>query len=190
MTDLLVLAPPELERAQRLPDDRARGRWVASRAFLRRTLAPEVGADPGDLELKVSEAGKPFLDGGPWFSLSHSGDHALLAVSAGAPVGADLERVREGLAEAPSAERYFSEPERTELQSLEGSQRVQRFFQLWTLKEAYLKATGEGVAGTRLGALPAGGWVSERPPAPEGYAAAVVVLAERAVFEFASAAGG
>ena len=142
MTDLLVLAPDELERAQRLADDRARARWVASRAFLRRSLAPLVGLDPADVAFQVSATGKPSLPGGPWFSLSHSAGQALLAISAGAPVGADLELVRPELAQAPSVERYFSAEERAELAALEGEPRARRLFQLWTLKEAYLKATG------------------------------------------------
>jgi 4'-phosphopantetheinyl transferase len=183
VTDLLVLSTDELERAQRLPDDRVRGRWVASRAFLRRTLAPLTGADPADLVFDYGDAGKPSLPGGPEFSLAHSGDYALLAFAA-VPVGVDLEQVRPGLAALPSVERFFSAAERTELDALPEPRRVAHFFELWTLKEAYLKATGEGLARRSLGALPVGGWISERPPAPPGYAAAVVVLAERAVFDF------
>ena len=158
---------------------------MAARALLRRTLAPAAGADPADLRFAYTAAGKPALAGGPEFSLAHSGDHALVAVAFGAAVGADLERIRAEPARPPSVERYFSEPERAELAALDEEARRRRFFDLWTLKEAYLKATGEGVRAHGLGALPERGWVSERPPAPAGYAAAVVVLADRATFEFA-----
>ena len=179
-----MLSTDELERAKRLRDDRARGRWVGAHAFLRRALGRAVGADPADLAFVAGEAGKPALTGGPRFSLAHSGDHALLAVCADAEVGADLELVRAELARPPSAERFFSPAERAELDVLPEPERVRRFFQLWTAKEAYRKATGEGLAGG-LGELPERGFVLERPPVPAAYEAAVVVLAREAVFSFA-----
>jgi 4'-phosphopantetheinyl transferase len=184
VTDLLLLSTDELDRAQRLGGDRVRGRWVASRAFLRRRLAEIVGADPADLRFELEPAGKPRLPEGPHFSLSHSGDWAVLAVCAAAPVGADIEEVRPELAAPPSAERWFSERERAQLATLAGADRTRRFFELWTFKEAYLKAKGESMRPESLGEVPAGGWVVERPPVPPGYCAAVVVLAEQAVFSF------
>lgn len=177
-----MLSPDELERAQRLADDRVRARWVAARAFLRRTLGPVTGLDPADLRFEYGAAGKPALAGGPEFSLAHSGDYALLAFTPAAAVGADLEQVRPEL--AGTADRYFSPQERGELARLDHADRVERFFALWTLKEAYLKATGEGVRPALLGEVPSSGWVSERPPLPAGYAGAVVVLEARAVFDF------
>lgn len=186
-TDLLLLAAEELDRARRLPDDRVRGRWVAARALLRRTLAPWVGADPADLAFAHGTAGKPALPDGPEFSLAHSHDHALVAVCRDAAVGADLERVRDRPVAPPSVERWFAAEERAELERLAGADRVNRFFELWTLKEAYWKARGTGVTRGRLGGLPAAGWVAERPPVPSGYAAAIVVLAPSAAFEFTTA---
>jgi 4'-phosphopantetheinyl transferase len=184
MTELLSLSPDELERAKRLRSDHDRGRWVAARAFQRGVLARSVGADPAALAFEQDANGKPALPGGPRFSLAHSAELALLAVCADAEVGADIELVRADLARPPSAERFFSEPERDELAGLPEPERVRRFFQLWTAKEAYRKATGEGIARGLLGALPEQGFVLGRPPAPAGYEAAVVVLAREAVFSF------
>lgn len=186
MTDLLTLSPAELERARHFPDDHRRGRWVAARAFMRAALAQAVGADPASLRLDTAASGKPMLPAGPFFSLAHSGDLALLAISPEAEVGADIEEVEPSLAEPPSAERFFSEAERAELELLDPPERARRFFQLWTAKEAYRKATGEGVtvAGA-LSAMPAAGYVLRRPPVPAAYEAAVVAMAEAAVFTFA-----
>ena len=185
VTDLLVLSEDELERAKRLRDDRVRGRWVAAHAFLRRALGRVTTEDHADLAFELGAAGKPALAGGPRFSLAHSAGHAILAVCDDAEVGADLELVRADLAEPPSAERFFSATERAELKALPEPERVRRFFQLWTAKEAYLKATGEGIAGG-LAELPERGFVLERPPVPPAYEAAVVVLAREAVFSFAA----
>jgi 4'-phosphopantetheinyl transferase len=186
MTELLSLSPDELERAKRLRSDRDRGRWVAARAFQRSVLARSIGADPAALAIEVDANGKPLLAGGPRFSLAHSAEHALLAVCADTEVGADIELVRADLAQPPSVERYFSDAEREALERLPKPERVRRFFQLWTAKEAYRKATGEGIARGLLGALPEGSFVLDRPPAPAGYEAAVVVLAREAVFSFRS----
>lgn len=183
MTELLSLSPDELERARRLRDDSDRGRWVAARAFLRAALGRWVGVDPMALVFEIGASGKPSLAGGPRFSLAHSAERALLAVCADAEVGADIEAVRADRARPPSAERFFSDRERAELEALSEPERVRRFFQLWTAKEAYRKATGEGIAGG-LGELPGAGFVLDRPPAPAGYEAAVVVLAREAVFSF------
>jgi 4'-phosphopantetheinyl transferase len=184
VTDLLLLSTDELDRAHRLRDDHVRGRWVAARAFLRRQLAPTVGVDPAEVRFEHEPEGKPRLPGGPHFSLAHSGDCALLAVCPAAPVGADIEEVRPEVAAPPSAERWFSERERAELTRLGSAERARRFFELWTLKEAYLKARGESLRPSSLAEPASTGWVAERPPVPPGYCAAVVVLAERAVFDF------
>ena len=183
MTELLSLAPEELERARRLRDDADRGRWVAARAFLRAALGRAIGADPSGLRFEIGTRGKPSLPGGPRFSLAHSAEQALLAVCDDAEVGADIEAVRTDRARPPSAERFFSDRERAELEGLSEPERVRRFFQLWTAKEAYRKATGEGIL-RGLGELPEAGFVLDRPPAPAGYEAAVVVLAREAIFTF------
>lgn len=185
MTALLSLSAEELERARRFADDADRGRWVASRAFLRAALGRVTGADPSSLVFEPEPGGKPAVAGGPHFSLAHSGDLALLAVCEQVAVGADLEMVRPELARPPSAERFFSASERAELAELSEPERVRRFFQLWTAKEAYLKATGAGVAGAgALESVPEAGYVLRRPPVPAAYEAAVVALAEAAVFSF------
>lgn len=156
---------------------------MAAHAFLRRAIGRRTGTDPAHLAFELGDAGKPALAGGPRFSLAHSGDHALLAVADDAEVGADLELVRPELAQPPSAERFFSPRERADLARLAEPERVRRFFQLWTAKEAYRKATGEGIA-AGLGELPEQGFVLQRPPVPAAYEAAVVVLAREAVFSF------
>lgn len=85
--------------------------------------------------------GKPFLPGFPdfHFSLSHSGDWAVCAVSE-FPVGVDIEQVRE--LRKGVAERFFS-PEECALLAGLGED---AFFVFWTLKEAAVKASGEGLA--------------------------------------------
>lgn len=71
-----------------------RQRWAASRWALRIALSRYVAAEPSELELLVDRGGKPRLagDSALRFSLSHSGELALIAAAAGREVGIDVER--------------------------------------------------------------------------------------------------
>lgn len=88
--------------------------------------------------IAVDGCGKPYLAGGDFFSLSHSGDYVILAV-AGCRVGVDIEKVvsSAGFLEADC----LTDQERAWL-SEENSDRA--FFELWTGKESVMKATGLG----------------------------------------------
>ncbi len=107
-----------------------------------------------------------------------------MAVTERADLGADLERIEARLAEPPSAERFFAPAERAALAALSGRPRLRLFFDLWTQKEAYRKATGEGVS-AGLGELDWSGWTLLRPAVPDGYAAAIAVRAPDAALRLA-----
>ena len=86
--------------------------------------------------------GKPECEG-VYFNLSHSGDMVLCVVS-DIPVGCDIEKVTDTPLEV--ANRYFSERERRYIDEAQNIPEVnRRFFRLWTMKESYLKMTGEGM---------------------------------------------
>ena len=136
-----------------------------------------LGRDPVALEFERRPAGRPELSGRALrFSLAHSAGLALVAVTERADLGADLERIEARPAEPPSAERYFAPAERASLEALSGEARRRLFFDLWTQKEAYRKATGEGVT-AGIGELDWAGWTLLRPVVPSGYAAAIAVRA-------------
>ena len=94
-----------------------------------------------DSQVFVGEHGKPMVDGLE-FSLSHSGNLVICAVS-DKPVGCDVEKIRK----APKgvAERYYSDTERAYLSRFLEDEYDREFFRLWTLKESYVKMTGEGL---------------------------------------------
>lgn len=92
------------------------------------------------------EKGKPYLADYPeiHFNLSHSGDYVCCAVSDD-PVGVDIQKkikLREKL-----AERFFTPSEKQLLSECEELQREDLFFRMWSIKESYLKLTGEGLSG-------------------------------------------
>jgi len=144
-----VLSPEEHARAARFRHEYHRRRYVLAHAHLRQTLARLTGGTPEAFRFQFGDHGKPYLDKGPSFSLSHSGDRFLIGVSTAGRVGVDIEEqrpVREMLA---LARKKFSPEEVDVLLAAPTSDRSETFFRIWTLKEAYLKGVGTGLA-TRL----------------------------------------
>jgi 4'-phosphopantetheinyl transferase len=176
-----LLSEAERERAAAFQRAEDRRHWVAVRSALRQVLGRQLGLDPAGLVFEAGPNDKPEVAGRPLrFSLAHSGGLALVAVTERADVGADLERLAAAPARPPSAERFFSEAERGRLAALSGRRRLELFYALWTEKEAYRKATGEGIT-AGLGELDWRGWTRLRPEVPAGYAAAIAVRAPGAV---------
>lgn len=144
-----LLSPDEVARAARFVFPLHRARFIVARAALRRLLAAYTGSPPQDLRFARGPMGKPML-AHPGvelgFNLSHSGGYAAYAVTAGGDVGVDLEVVRP-LADLESvATQFFSPRENEDLRSLSGADRLRGFYECWTRKEAFLKATGVGLA--------------------------------------------
>lgn len=119
-----------------------------SEAFARDLLSRLTGLVPAQLEIERGEHGKPFLANAPQplqFSLSHSGGWMACAVARATPLGVDLEVHDPRRDVMPLARRFFRRPEHVELAALEERARVQRFYDLWTLKEARVKALGSSL---------------------------------------------
>ncbi|MGE9985735.1 4'-phosphopantetheinyl transferase family protein [Desulfovibrio sp. SGI.169] len=128
--------PPERRKALHAlarHDDRLRcaAGWLLMRAVL----------GSGTARVRYGRYGKPFLPGGPYFSLSHSGRYALLA-EAPMPVGVDVEEIRQEKDCAALARQALHPDER---KFFAGKPVPQTFFDIWTLKESYLKLRGTGL---------------------------------------------
>lgn len=140
-----TLSPDEEERARRFYFERDRNRFIAGRGILRSVLSRYVGLEPSELRFFYSPRGKPFLSSSEvCFNLSHSQGWALVAVALDRQVGVDLEYIRP-VETLQLAKRFFSDREYATLCSLPVDRQQAAFFQAWTCKEAYLKATGDGL---------------------------------------------
>jgi len=151
--DLLLsfLSEDELARAERFHFADDRNRYIHSRGALRSLLGRYLGAHPGELRFCYSPRGKPELAsdlGGSrlQFNLAHSGEMIAYAFVHKHRIGIDLEKIRFDFPVEEIAERFFSEAERNALRRLKMSERHTAFFRCWTRKEAYLKATGDGLS--------------------------------------------
>ena len=92
--------------------------------------------------LRYGDNGKPQVDG-ICFNLSHSEDWVICAVSDKA-VGCDIEKISEEKTKV--AKRFFAVSENEHLSGFEGDVGTSEFFRIWTMKESYLKMTGEGIS--------------------------------------------
>lgn len=127
----------------RFASDKNRSLWAE--LFARWRLAETAGLSPAEIEISHDEKGKPFCKNSPLsVSLSHSGAYIAVAVGQSA-VGVDVERKRKFSLSV--SRRWFRPEEHEFLASLPEEESARAFFRFWTLKEAALKYTGEGLAG-------------------------------------------
>ncbi len=142
-----ILSAAELERARRFHFERDRRRYVVCRGTLRQILAAYQGLSARAVQFKYGPNGKPALANGRMeFNVSHSDELALIAVGTKAALGIDVERVRPLRDAGDLVSRFFSPAENKAFQRLNPGLQPEAFFNLWTRKEAWLKATGEGIA--------------------------------------------
>ncbi|NJM71099.1 MAG: 4'-phosphopantetheinyl transferase superfamily protein [Scytonema sp. RU_4_4] len=146
-----TLSSDEVCRAKRFYKELHRQRFIAGRGILRTILGRYLGIEPQQLQFCYEPSGKPVLadtlaNSKLWFNLTHSQGLALCAVSCDRLVGVDLEYIRPISDVLALAKRYFSPGEYAVMCGLSPHQMQQVFFRYWTCKEAYLKATGVGLA--------------------------------------------
>ena len=145
------LSADERERASRFRFARDRDRFVGARGLLREILALYLNATPERLSFGYGAHGKPFLAREEHstlrFNVSHSFDTMLLAIAHKREVGVDVEGVASiGLAIDDLGDTVLSEPEKQTLARFGSEDKRKTFLRFWTLKEAYIKADGRGVA--------------------------------------------
>jgi 4'-phosphopantetheinyl transferase len=145
-----LLSAEEQARAARFHSEEHSRRFVVAHARLRQQLSVLLEADPACVTLAQGEHGKPCLAGvhgaaGLEFNLSHSGSLGLLGWARGRAIGVDIELWRVVSDEAALARRFFSHSENAAYAMLAPHQRTPAFFDCWTRKEAYVKATGQGL---------------------------------------------
>lgn len=146
-----TLSTDEQERAARFYFPRDREQFVAARGSLRRILSCYLNIAPADLYFCYGPQGKPALvpeQGGSrlQFNLSHSQELALIAVAPDRQLGVDLEAVDLNYGWQDIARQFFTPKEQALLHRLPAPAQGPAFFQLWTRKEAVLKAIGTGLS--------------------------------------------
>ena len=149
-----VLSDEERARHRRFHFPRDARDYAAAHALLRHTLSGLDGRAPDRWRFDASANGKPFLVPEDAFraafSLSHTHGMVACAVTQDAcardGVGVDVECIDRAVDAVDIAARFFAPAESAALAQLNEKERLDRFFDLWTLKEALVKALGVGLA--------------------------------------------
>jgi 4'-phosphopantetheinyl transferase len=145
---LLMLSEDERSRWEAFKFDRHRREYLATHALARIALSHYSALRPEEWRFQMNAFGKPSVD--PeielQFNLSNSPGLVVCLIGEGAEVGVDLEPRERAASIAEVGPRMFSMQELKQLESLREDERPERCLQLWTLKEAYIKARGMGLA--------------------------------------------
>jgi 4'-phosphopantetheinyl transferase len=146
-----LLTPEEHAKWQRYRFDKDKHQHLVTRALIRDTLSRyEPHVAPQDWRFELNQHGKPAITNPLsiplFFNLSHTQNLAALAVTRTSSVGVDVEKVKQVEQVRGLAERCFADREIDYVFNGEKAALMWRFFKLWTLKEAYIKARGCGLS--------------------------------------------
>jgi 4'-phosphopantetheinyl transferase len=134
----------------RFPSDQHR--FLLTRALVRTVLSKYASVAPNDWRFAPDAYGRPQIQNAAadvaaiTFNVSHTQGLIILGITRRNALGIDTEHLWSRTASTAVAERYFAPDEAAALRELPESQRHQRFFDYWTLKESYIKARGRGLA--------------------------------------------
>jgi 4'-phosphopantetheinyl transferase len=146
-----LLSADERARRARFRFARDQRRYLVTRALVRTVLSRYAAVRPEDWAFSEGPRGRPSIARplaacGLEFNISHSADLVVLGVTSGRTLGIDTESIAAREADIEGLDRYFAPQESAALLSLPPGERRRRFFELWTLKESYIKARGMGLA--------------------------------------------
>lgn len=142
--------PEEAARQARFLFERHRQQFLVARALVRSTLSRYAALEPAQWRFVTNQWGRPDVDpehglGDLRFNLSHTDGLVAVAVARG-ELGVDVEDTWRRSHTDQIAEHFFAPAEVAALRALPQERQHGRFFDLWTLKEAYIKARGMGLA--------------------------------------------
>lgn len=149
---LQVLSKEESLQYKRFLREKDQKQYLLTRALLRSVLSLyHSDLRPADWLFKRNSYGKPFIDNTLHkndlsFNLSHTDNLVVLAVTLNHNIGIDAEHLLKTTNFLNTAKKVFTHHEYEQLQSLPPSERMRRFMDIWTLKEAYVKARGIGLS--------------------------------------------
>lgn len=145
-----VLSAEELERCSRFAREKDRELYVIAHGLLRQILSLHADMEPTGWRFVKNEYGRPSVANPDFvrfrFNLSHTGGMVAWALGDDREVGIDVEDTERRSGGVELADRYFSPSEVADLMRVPEASRRRVFFDYWTLKEAYIKARGMGLA--------------------------------------------
>lgn len=142
-----VLNNNEREQVARFTHIDLKNRYIQAHGLLRFLLADYLNCKPESLVFKKTTQGKPYLSDYPQlqFNISHSNDYLLIATAQDIAVGVDIEHIKTRKTIENLVLRCCAIEEQAYWFALPQAEKLRAFYQFWTRKEAFVKATGLGI---------------------------------------------
>ena len=146
-----MLSDTEKNGAARFRFETDRAHFIIAHGMLRKVLSRYLDVAPSRLRFSYGVCGKPVLEGMPGgcslcFNMSHSHDIALFALAWNSRIGVDVEYIRFIPDAEVIAKRFFAPQENSAFSAVPPDKKLEAFYNCWTRKEAFLKATGDGLS--------------------------------------------
>lgn len=148
----VVLSKSEREKWQRYRFKKDQDNYLVARVLVRTLLSEYLNnREPGKWEFDVNRYGKPHLTNNPtnrniYFNISHTRGYVVCVFGLHDYLGVDIELINSNIDIASLAVQYFSEEEVENLLDLPSEAQLGRFYEYWTMKEAFIKAIGMGLS--------------------------------------------
>jgi len=146
-----ILSEKEKSQYDQFSVPHVRLEYLITRAMVRSVLSRYITNFPiADITFSKNKYGKPFISDNILaknlsFNISHTKNISVIAITAGTDIGIDIEKNRKNFDFLEIAKNSFSMSEFNSLKNLNSYKQGTRFFEIWTLKEAYIKARGKGL---------------------------------------------
>jgi len=143
------LSDQEKTQAERFINNTLMDRYVLSHGLLRVLLSFYTDKNPQNIQYSVNQFGKPFLEDNDYqvqFNMSHSKDYAVYIIALEDQVGIDIEWKDKDINIQEISELIFSSAEAIHFNQLPLEEKFHAFYDIWTKKEAIIKAIGQGLS--------------------------------------------
>lgn len=148
-SDLLsMLSLEELARADQYINDLDRHRFIVTRVMVKKVISNYLNKNIESIDIDYEPFGKPFLKmhSGFHFNGSHTQDVFAIACTEKGKIGIDIESRNRAINSPKLPMFLFTPDELKQFENLNKSEKTETFIHFWTMKEAILKATGEGLS--------------------------------------------
>lgn len=145
-----LLSEDELIQMHQFRFEKDKKRYLATRALVRTVLSKYISLPPSEWTFAYNQYGKPTISHVKaiahklTFNLSHTEGLIVLGISCDRLIGVDTENIHVTDALTEGLDLFLSPDEIAHLSTVYGAEYQTRFFEYWTLKEAYIKAKGAG----------------------------------------------
>ena len=140
-----IISPEEQRRAERLVIQQRRDDFILHRGLLRSILSKYMAQRPEEIRITISDIGKPSLIyEGLEFNLSHSNDLMVCGITSGPKIGVDIQHIYPIESLERVIPKILSPAEAKILENTPNDEKMELFFTIWTVKEAFTKALGSG----------------------------------------------